>query len=232
MRTQVLRSAGDDGLSPFERLKRDLETVDCETGLFWWSEIRRLPGILEPDERMELMVSSQLFDQPALAVVTDRRLLVVSEERSAFVPHGTTTRLEAKEDWAGDIELRFVTQQGEVVLKDLGDEGDAPGLYARLREQDRVPNATGKKGAIKKLGQASQSSWLPGSVALPDPTRGLRVIQRRWVLRAIDETGPRRRSLPWIAHALFMAAGFAVAFAVVALIVLVIVGIVLLVIYA
>jgi hypothetical protein len=52
------------------------------------------------------------------------------------------------------------------------------------------------------------------------------------VLKAITETGPRRRSLPWVAHALFLAIAGAAALVVLTIIALAVTAIVVLVIYA
>jgi hypothetical protein len=232
VRSPLQRRRTEGEGSPFERLKRDLEEVDCETGLLWRSEIRTLPRLLEPEETMEMIVACELDDDPALAVLTDRRLLVVTDDRTTSISHGSTTRLEASEDWADDIELRFVSRTGELVLTDISEEAVAARLYARLCEQGRVPDVVAKKGVAKKLRAGGKGPSMPFSAALPDPTRGLNVLRRRWILEAIGETGPQRRSLQWIAHALFYAAAWTAALAVMALILLVIVAIVLFVIYS
>lgn len=231
MRTPLLRPRDGKNQSPFERLKIDLETVDCETGLLWWSEIRRLPAVLTPDEKMELIVSGEFAGDDALAVVTTKRLLLVSEVSCDSVPHGTTTRLEASSDWVADVTFRFVHAKGELVLEDVG-EHEAPRLYGRLRDLGRVPEVSAKQQLIDKLRRSERPSARMLSPALPDPIPGLKRLQRRWILKAIDETGPRRRSLPWIAHALFMATAWAAALVVFAVVALVIAAIVVLVIYA
>jgi hypothetical protein len=226
-----VRPYSRDGLSAFERLKLDLENVDCETGLLWWEEIRRLPAVLAADEKMELMVSAELAGEPALAVVTGERLLVVSRTDCDSVRHGTTTRLEARSDWAADVTFRFVYEGGELELKNVS-EGNAARLYCRLHDLGRVPEVSAKQHLINKLHPSKRASVFRSPSALPDPIALLRQLQHRWVLKAIDQTGPRRRSLPWVAHALFMATAWTAALAVVAVIALVITAIVALVIYA
>jgi hypothetical protein len=226
-----MRQRSGDGLSPFERLKLELENVDCITGLFWWEEIRRLPAALDPAEKMELMVSGEYDGEPALVLVTNERLLVVSKSQCDSVRHGTTTRLEARSDWADDVTFRLVHEEGELVLKEVSQD-DATRLYCRLHDLGRVPEISASQHLSDKLRRPKQGSMFPSSSVLPDPTALLRQLQHRWVLKAIDETGPRRRSLPWVAHALFMATAWAAALVVLAVIALVITAIVALVIYA
>jgi hypothetical protein len=218
-------------LSPFERLKLDLESVDCETGLLWWAEIRLLPAVLVEGERMEAIVSCQFAEEPALAVITDQRLLVVSKTNNASVPHGATTRLEAKSDWAGDVTFRFVGPEEELVLEEVS-ELSAAQFYRRLHDVGRVPDVSAKQHLVDKLRRPKQPSAFRLGLALPDPTAALKQLQHRWVLKAITETGPRRRSLPWVAHALFFAIAGAAALVVIAIIALAITAIVALVIYA
>jgi len=225
-----VRPRRGDGLSPFERLKLDLEKVDCITGLLWWEEVRRLPAVLAPDEKMELMVSGEFAGEPALAVVTDERLLVVSKTHADSVRHGTTTRLEARSDWAGDVTFRFLHEAGELVLKGVS-EDDAPRLYRSLHDLGRVPEVSAKQRVIDKLRSAKQASAFPSWSPLPDPTAALKQLQHWWILKAIDETGPRRRSLPWVAHALFLSTAWAAALVVLGVIGLVITAIVALAIY-
>jgi hypothetical protein len=231
MRTPLTRPRRADGLSPFERLKLDLESVDCDTGLLWWAEIGLLPAVLAEGEKMEAIESCQFAEEPALAVITDRRLLVVSKTNHASVPHGATTRLEAKSDWAGDVTFRFVHPRGELVLEEVS-ELSAPQFYRRLHDLGRVPDVSAKQHLVDKLRRPKQPSAFRLGPAFPDPTAALKQLQHRWVLKAITETGPRRRSLPWVAHALFLAIAGAAALVVLAIIALAVTAIVVLVIYA
>jgi hypothetical protein len=222
--------------SPFERLKRNLETVQCDTGVFWRGELRRLAPLLAPDETIELIVTACQAGDPALAAVTDARLIVVSEEQVESIPHGTTTQLAATTDWAGDLKLTFVREGGDVELTDIS-EDDARGLYIRLRDGNRVPAVTAGGKVVSKLEvRDAKSSWYTRSSwytdAFPDPTRGLDVLRRRWMLRSVDESGPNRRSLAWIAHSLFVGTAVIVSVAVAGVVILLVVAIVAVVVYA
>jgi hypothetical protein len=167
MRTPLVRPRSTEQSSPFERLKSNLETVDCITGVFWRSELRRLAPLLAPDERVEAIVTASDSGDPALAAVTDARLIVVSDTRARSIPHGTTTQLTATSDWAGDFNLTFVREDGDVVLTDITEE-DARRLYAHLRVRDRVPGvAAGGKGVSKLNVSKPKAAWFTD--ALPDP---------------------------------------------------------------
>jgi hypothetical protein len=65
MRTPLVQPGGREHASPFERLKQELETADCETSVFWRSELRQLAPTLAPDETVELIVPALLADEPA-----------------------------------------------------------------------------------------------------------------------------------------------------------------------
>jgi hypothetical protein len=229
MRTPLVRPRSTEQSSPFERLKSNLETVDCITGVFWRSELRHLAPLLAPHERVEAIVTASDGGDPALAAVTDARLIVVSDARAKSVPHGTTTQLTATSDWAGDFKLTFVREDGDVVLTDITEE-DARRLYAHLRVGDRVPEvAAGGKGVSKLNVSKPKAAWFTD--ALPDPTGDLDILRRRWLLKAVDERGPNRRSLPWIAHSMFFGAAVAAGIAVAAVVILLVVAIVAVVIY-
>jgi Bacterial PH domain len=229
MRTPLVRPRSPEQSSPFERLKRNLETVDCDTGVFWRSELRRLAPLLAPDEKVEAIVSASHTGDPALAAITDARLIVVSEARVESIPHGATTQLAATIDWAGDFKLTFVCEGRDVVLTDIT-EDDGRRLYACLRVGDRVPEvAAGGKGISKLAVTKAKSSWYTD--AFPDPTRGLDIVRRRWMLKSVDESGPNRRSLPWIAHSLFVGTAIVVGIAVAAVVILLVVAIVAVVVY-
>src|SRR5262249_1310443 len=150
-------------------------------------------------------------------VVTDARLIAVSETRIESERHGTTARFAATTDWAGDFKLTFATDTGTIELKDI-DEDDARRLYARLRVASRVPVVTADSKRRSKLEAPEPKdrfgAGLVGEGVLPDPTRGLDLMRRRWLLKSVDETGPRRRSLAYVAHSLFYGTAIVVSVAV------------------
>jgi hypothetical protein len=117
------------------------------------------------------------------------------------VPHGMTHRLEAKRAHLGDVKLRFSIP--ELVLELQVSEDTAPHLYARLRQDGRVPEAEGDPATLQKLQPQSQSRLPPAASTSPDPLDWINRLRRRWILTAIGETGPRKRSLPWAAHLAF-----------------------------
>jgi hypothetical protein len=70
-----------------------------------------------------------------------------------------------------------------------------------------------------------------GAGVLPDPTRGLDLMRRRWMLKSVDETGPHRRSLAYVAHSLFYGTAVFVSVAVGILVTLLVVAIITVVVY-
>jgi hypothetical protein len=169
--------------------------------------VRALPRVLKRDERVEELENCEHDGKTWLAVVTNTRLLLVRDpghDEVALVEdvlHGRTGRLEAKRAHLGDVKLCFSIS--ERVLELQVSEGTAPHLYARLREDERVPEAGGDPAALQKLRPQSQSRLTPAASGLPDPLDWMNRLRRRWILTAIGETGPRRRSLPWAAHLVF-----------------------------
>jgi hypothetical protein len=206
----------------FEEFKSRLEDAECETGLLWWSEVRALPRVLKRDERVEELRNCEYDGKTWLAVVTNTRLLLVRDPGHGElvlvedVPHGTTRRLEANRAHLGDVKLRFSIP--ERVLELQVSEDTAPHLYARLREDGRVPEAEGDPAALQKLQPQSQSRLPPAASTLPDPLDWMNRLRRRWILTAIGETGPRKRSLPWAAHLAFDLIGVGAALIVAAVI--------------
>jgi hypothetical protein len=205
----------------FEEFKSQLEAAECATGLLWWSEVRALPRVLKRDERVEELENCEHEGKTWLAVVTNTRLLLVRDPGHGEVAlvedvlHGTTRRLEAKRAHLGDVKLRF-SIPGRVLELQVS-EDTAPNLYARLRQDGRVPAAEGDDAAVlKKLQSQPQSRLLPAASTLPDPLDYLNRLRRRWILTAIGETGPRRRSFPWAAHLVFDLMGVAAGLIVVA----------------
>jgi hypothetical protein len=195
----------------FDEFKSQLEEAECATGLLWWSEVRALPRVLKRDERVEELENCEHDGNTWLAVVTNTRLLLVRDPGHAEavlvedVLHGTTSRLEATRAHLGDVKLRFSIPE-RVVEVQVG-EDTAPHLYARLRQDERVPEAFGDPAALQKLRPKSQSRLTPTASGLPDPLDWMNRLRRRWILTAIGETGPRRRSLPWAAHLVFYLMG-------------------------
>jgi hypothetical protein len=212
--------ARDD--AAFEEFKSQLEEAECATGLLWWSEVRALPRLLKSDERVEELENCEHDGETWLAVVTNTRLLLVRDPGHGEVilvedvPHGATRSLEANRAHLGDVKLRFSNPERALELQ--VSEDTAPHLYARLRQDGRVPEAAGDAAALQKLRPQSQSRLLPAASTLPDPLDWMNRLRRRWILTAIGETGPRRRSLPWAAHLVFELIGVGAALIVVAVI--------------